>query len=85
MFCYFCSVNIAKMSTFFYSIEDLFVHILFSPYDGLRFMKSWWVSNIVNWTFTLVGLVAIGYWMKQLKIFDAEGGENESISSHSYL
>ena len=73
------------MRTFFYGIEDLFVHVLFAPYDGLRFMESWWAANTVNWVFTVVGLVAIGYWMKQLKIFDAEGAEDKSSSSHSYL
>jgi hypothetical protein len=30
-------------------------------------------------------LVAAVYWMKQLKIFNDNGEEDKSISSHSYL
>lgn len=73
------------MNTFFYGIEDLFVHVLFAPYDGLRFMESWWAANTVNWFFCIIGLVAAGYWMHQLKIFNDTGAEDKGITSHSYL
>lgn len=73
------------MSTFFYGIEDLFVNVLFAPYDLFRFMESWWASNTVNWLFFVIGLVAMVYWMGQLKIFNDNGEEDKSITSHSYL
>lgn len=73
------------MSNFFYSIEDLFVNYLFAPYDMFRFMESWWTANSINWVFSVVGFVAMLYWMKQLKIFNDNGEEDKSISSHSYL
>ena len=73
------------MSSFFYGIEDLFVNVLFAPYDLFRFMSSWWASNSINWIFMIISFVAMVYWMGQLKIFDANGEEDKSISSHSYL
>ncbi|BFP41085.1 hypothetical protein FGF1_19300 [Flavobacteriaceae bacterium GF1] len=48
-------------------------------------MESWWTSNAINWIFMIMGLVAMVYWMGQLKIFDASGEEDKSITSHSYL
>ncbi len=73
------------MSRFFYGIEDLFVNVLFWPFDFFRFMESWWTSNAINWIFMIMGLVAMVYWMGQLRIFDANGEEDKSITSHSYL
>ena len=73
------------MSTFFYGIEDLFVNVLFAPYDFFRFMENWWSSNTINWLFMIIGFVAMVYWMGQLKIFNDNGEEDKSISSHSYL
>ncbi|MEX0361897.1 DUF6341 family protein [Flagellimonas sp.] len=73
------------MSKFFYGIEDLFVNYLFAPYDLFRFMESWWASNTVNWIFTIIGFVAMVYWMKELKIFNDNGEEDKSITSHTYL
>ncbi|MET1258509.1 MAG: uracil phosphoribosyltransferase [Flavobacteriaceae bacterium] len=73
------------MSSFFYGIEDLFVNYLFAPYDFFRFLENWWASNSVNWIFVVIGFVAMVYWMKQLQVFDANGEEDKSISSHSYL
>ena len=73
------------MSAFFYWIEDLFVNVLFAPFDFFRFMESWTLSNSVNWAFMIIGFVAMVYWMGQLKIFSDNGEEDKSISSHSYL
>ena len=73
------------MSSFFRAIEDLFVNVLFAPLDFLRFMESWWTSNVVNWLFMIIGFVALVYWMGQLKIFNDNDEENKSITSHSYL
>ncbi|WP_431138073.1 DUF6341 family protein, partial [Psychroserpens mesophilus] len=65
--------------------EDLFVNHLFAPYDFFRFMDSWWGSNTINWIFFVIGLIAATYWMGQLKMFNDNGEEDKSISSHSYL
>lgn len=73
------------MSSFFYGIQDLFVNVLFAPYDFLRFMESWWSSNMVNWLFMIIGFMAMLYWMGQLKIFNDNGEEDKTSTSHSYL
>ena len=73
------------MKAFFEAIQDLFVNVLFAPYDMFRFMESWWASNSINWVFAIIGLIAMVYWMLQLKTFNDNGEEDKSISSHSYL
>lgn len=73
------------MKSFFEGIEDLFVNVLFAPFDLLRFMESWWAANGLNWLFMIIGFVAFVYWMMQLRQFDANDEEDKSISSHSYL
>jgi len=73
------------MDAFFYGIEDLFVNVLFAPFDMLRFMENWWGANAVNWLFMILGVIALVYWMLQLKIFNDNGEEDKSISSHSYI
>lgn len=73
------------MKSFFEGIEDLFVNVLFAPFDLLRFMENWWAANTLNWLFMIIGFVAFVYWMLQLRQFDANNEEDKSISSHSYL
>ena len=75
------------MKDFFYAIQDLFVDILFAPYDALRTLEleNWWTANFVSWIFTIVGFAAILYWLKQLKIFNDNNEEDKSVSAHSYL
>jgi hypothetical protein len=73
------------MRAFFEGIEDLFVNILFWPFDFLRFMENWWSSNIISWIFLILGLVAMVYWLLQLKKFNDNGEEDKDITAHSYL
>lgn len=75
------------MKDFFYAIEDLFVNVLFAPYDALRSLEldNWWLANIVSWIFVAIFLVAFVYWMKQIKISNDNNEEDKSITSHSYL
>ncbi|MCK0178766.1 uracil phosphoribosyltransferase [Flavobacteriaceae bacterium S0862] len=75
------------MKDFFYAIQDLFVDVLFLPFDALRELEltNWWAANAVSWIFTIIGLVAFVYWMLQLKGFNDRGEEDKSITSHSYL
>ncbi|MBM1105266.1 uracil phosphoribosyltransferase [Aurantibacter crassamenti] len=71
--------------SFFEGINDLFVNVLFMPYDFFRFMENWWAANTVNWILAIIGMVAFVYWMLQLKQYDDNNEEDKSISSHSYL
>ena len=75
------------MKDFFYAIQDLFVDVLFIPFDALRALEleNWWFANIMSWLFTIIGLVAFVYWMLQLKKFNDNNEEDKSITSHSYL
>ncbi len=75
------------MTDLFYGIEDLFVNVLFLPFDALRAMQleSWWAANAISWIFSVIGLVAFVYWMLQLKGYNDRNEENKSVTSHSYL
>ena len=75
------------MKDFFYGIQDLFVDVLFAPYDALRALEleSWFSANIISWFFIAIGFVAFTYWMLQLKKHKDNNEENKSVSAHSYL
>lgn len=75
------------MKDFFNAIEDLFVDVLFAPYDALRALEleNWFAANTVSWLFVIIGFVAMVYWMMQLRIFDNNNEEDKSISAHSFL
>jgi hypothetical protein len=48
-------------------------------------MENWWSSNIISWIFLILGLVAMVYWLLQLKKFNDNGEEDKDITAHSYL
>lgn len=75
------------MNDFFNGIADLFVNVLFAPFDALKALEleSWFSANIMSWIFIIIGIVAFVYWMLQLNKFNENGEEDKSISSHSYL
>jgi len=75
------------MKDFLYAIQDLFVDVIFAPFDALRALEleSWFTANAVSWIFIIVGIVAMVYWMLQLKSFNDNNEEDKSISAHSYL
>jgi len=75
------------MKDFFYAIQDLFVNVLFAPFDALRAieLENWWGANGMSWLFLIIGLVAFAYWMLQLKSVNDNNEEDKSISAHSYL
>jgi len=75
------------MKDFFYAIQDLFVNVLFAPFDALRTLEleNWFAANVLSWVFLIIGLVAFTYWMLQLKKFNDNNEEDKSITSHSYL
>jgi hypothetical protein len=73
------------MTSIFYAIAALFENVLLIPYNLLRSMDSWWLSNAVNWLFVLVGMAAGGYWMSQLKKYKDTNDDDTSNSAHSFL
>ena len=75
------------MKDFFYAIQDLFVNVLFAPYDALRALEleNWFLANTVSWIFMIIGFVAMVYWMLELKKYNDNNEEDKSISSHSFL
>ncbi|MAO08471.1 MAG: uracil phosphoribosyltransferase [Alteromonas sp.] len=72
---------------FFEGIQSIAETLLLDPLDGLRSfeLSSWWGANIMSWIFIAIGFVAFFYWMKQLAIFNANGEEDRSQTSHSFL
>jgi len=75
------------MKAFFEGIQYLFVNILFAPLDFLRSLElsSWFVANTINWIFMIICAVAMVYWIKQLKIFEEKGEENQDTTAHSFF
>lgn len=75
------------MKAFFEGIQYLFVNILFAPLDFLRSLelKSWFAANTINWIFMIICTVAMVYWIKQLKIFEDRGEENQDTTAHSFF
>ena len=75
------------MKDLFYAIQDLFVDVIFAPFDALRALEleNWFGANTMSWIFIIVGFVAMVYWMLQLKGFNDNNEEDKSISAHSYL
>ncbi|BFM42986.1 hypothetical protein CFS9_16270 [Flavobacterium sp. CFS9] len=75
------------MTAFFEGIQYLFVNILFAPLDFLRRLEliTWFGANTINWIFMIICSAAIVYWIKQLRIFDDAGTENQDTTAHSFL
>ena len=75
------------MKAFFEGIHSLFVDFLFKPLDWLRSLElvSWFGANTLNWIFMIICSAAIVYWIKQLRIFDDAGTENQDTTAHSFL
>ena len=75
------------MKAFFEGIQYLFVNILFAPLDFLRSLElsTWFGANTINWIFMIICASAMVYWIKQLRIFDEAGEENQDTTAHSFL
>ncbi|RZJ72694.1 MAG: uracil phosphoribosyltransferase [Flavobacterium sp.] len=76
------------MKAFFEAIQYVFVKILFFPMDMLRRLEleNWWVANFITWIFIIICCIAVGYWLKQLKIFkDNNSDAGDHTTSHSFL
>lgn len=75
------------MKAFFEGIQWLFENIFFALHDYLRALelKSWFAANTLNWIFMAICAVAIVYWIKQLKLHEEKGEENQDTTAHSFL
>ncbi len=74
-------------SGFFYGIKDFFENVAFVPYNALRELElsSWFGANTVSWIFMAICMVAMIYWIGQLKKHDDEGSDDKSVTAHRYL
>jgi len=75
------------MKEFFEGIGYFFEEILMMPFSALAELEreNWWLANTVSWLCILILIVALGYWIKQLRIFEANGEEDKSQTAHSFL
>ena len=75
------------MKDLFEAIAYLFENILMVPFNWLRELEleSWWLANAFTWVAIIVLILAVGYWMKQLRIFDQNKEEDRSQTAHSFL
>ena len=60
------------MKDLFEAIAYLFEEIILAPFNWLRELEleNWWLANAFTWVAIIVLILALGYWMKQLRIFD---------------
>lgn len=75
------------MKSFFEAIQSLFVDFLFLPLDALRKLEltNWWAANFINWILIVVCIVAMLYWLKQLRIFKSNNEDEDGTTAHSFL
>ncbi|MEN8125213.1 MAG: uracil phosphoribosyltransferase [Bacteroidota bacterium] len=62
-------------NNFFRAIADFTTDCLFQPYDALRSIDSWWISNIVSIVLLSIGTVLFFYWLGQLQKFRKTANE----------
>lgn len=75
------------MKDFFEGIQSIFEDYAFQPFNYLADteLNSWWLANLINWLFVIIGFAAFLYWMKQLKTINDRNEENRSSTAHSFL
>ncbi len=75
------------MKDLFEAIAYLFEEVLMVPFNWIRELEleNWWLANAFTWVAIIVLICALGYWMKQLRIFDQSGEEDKSQTAHSFL
>mgnify|MGYP000312462131 CR=1 FL=1 len=75
------------MKEIFEAIAEFHEEVLFVPFDALRELENdnWWLANAITWISIIILCVAVGYWMKQLRIFEQNGEEDKTQTAHSFL
>ena len=72
---------------FFEGIQAFFESFAFAPYNALRALEpsNWWTANIVSWIFVVIVIIALVYWIGQLKKYEIADDEDNSVTAHEYL
>lgn len=75
------------MKSFFEAIQYLFEEVLFIPMDLLAKteLTNWWTANLVNWILMIICIIAMVYWLRQLRIFKKNGEDIQDTTAHSFL
>ena len=75
------------MKAFFEGIQWLFENIFFALHNYLRELERvcWAGANTINWIFMIICAGAMIYWIKQLKLHQDSGQENQDTTAHSFL
>jgi Family of unknown function (DUF6341) len=75
------------MKAFFEAIQWLFENIFFALHNFLRQLElsSWFGANILNWCFMGICVYYMVFWIKQLKLHEENGEENQDTTAHSFL
>jgi hypothetical protein len=75
------------MKTFFEGIQWLFENIFFALHNFLKELEltHWFAANTINWIFMIICALAMVYWIKQLKLHEENGEENQDTTAHSFL
>lgn len=75
------------MKAVFEAIAYLFEEVLFIPLNMLRELgdSNWFVANVFNWFFLMIGFAGLLYWLRQLKKFNDKNEEDFDSTSHSFL
>jgi len=75
------------MKAFFEGIQWLFENIFFALHNFLKELEltSWFGANTINWIFMIICAGAMVYWIKQLKLHEDKGEENQDTTAHSFL
>lgn len=75
------------MNDFFEGVKDVTDNVLMAPFDAVRELEleNWWLANLVTWLAIIILIVALGYWMHQLRIFEQNGEEDKTQTAHSFL
>ena len=62
-------------NNFFRALAEFFTEILFSPYDAIRSIDSWWTTNIFNGILFIITSYLFIYWLGQLQKFRKTNSE----------
>lgn len=81
------NIQIEIMKDIFEAIALFHKDVLFIPLDALRELQddSWFAANIINGLFIVIGFVALGYWLKQLKMYSDNNDDRQDVTAHSIL
>ncbi len=76
-----------SLEGFFEGIEEFAEATLFAPFNALAETElgNWWLANGVNWIFMIICVLAIGYWLVELKKYDKEDNEDYEAKAHGFL